>query len=97
MVLLIFFLPGRGFAQDSLTELQLSLIRNFGYGGFGRIQGNFTLIINDPQEELERIEFYLDDELISTVNEEPYQFKFHTSNFAMSHHYVHLNNIYYHK
>jgi hypothetical protein len=85
-VILLLFLPGKGFAQDSLPELQLTLIRNFGYGGFGRIQGNFTLRIDDPHEELVRIEFYLDDELITTVNQEPYQFKFHTNTFPEGNH-----------
>ena len=86
LVILSLYLPGKGFAQDSLPELQLTLIRNFGYGGFGRIQGNFTIRINDPGEELERIEFYLDDKLISTINNEPYQFKFHTSTFSEGNH-----------
>jgi len=86
IIIFSLFLTGKGFAQDSLPGLQLTLIRNFGYGGFGRIQGNFTLRIDDPNEELVRIEFYLDDELISTVNQEPYQFKFHTNTFSEGNH-----------
>ena len=70
MTLLILLLPASVHAQESQPELNLYLIRNFGYGGLGEIQGNFTLKIRDPQPELDKVEFYLDGELQAIVNDE---------------------------
>jgi hypothetical protein len=81
MTLLILLLPASVQAQESQPELNLYLIRNFGYGGLGEIQGNFTLKIRDPLPELDKVEFYLDGELIATILQEPYEYKFHTSSF----------------
>ncbi len=62
-------------------DLLLGLTRNFGYGGLGKIQGNFTLYISDPPDELERVEFFLGDVLVFSTDKEPFKFKFHTSEF----------------
>jgi len=86
MTLLILMLPASVKAQESQPDLNLYLIRNFGYGGIGEIQGNFTLKIRDPQAELDKIEFYLDEELIATVLQEPYEYKFHTSSYPEGKH-----------
>ena len=86
MNLLILLLPASVYAQESQPDLNLYLIRNFGYGGFGEIQGNFTLKIRDPLAELDKVEFYLDDELIGTILQEPYEYKFHTSSYPDGEH-----------
>ena len=86
LAILILLLPTETLAQESQPSLQLGLKRDFGYGGLGKIQGRFTLKINDPPDQLETVEFYLDDELISTSQELPYEFKFHTSNFQDGEH-----------
>lgn len=86
MTLLILLLPASVNAQESQPDLNLYLIRNFGYGGIGEIQGNFTLKIRDPLAELDKVEFYLDEELIATILQEPYEHKFHTSSYPEGEH-----------
>ncbi len=86
MTLLILLLPASVNAQEAQPDLNLYLIRNFGYGGIGEIQGNFTLKIRDPLAELDKIEFYLDEGLIATILQEPYEYKFHTSSYPEGEH-----------
>ena len=86
LAILILIAPVRVMAQDTQPKLQLVLIRNFGYGGFGAIQGRFTLKIKGPSEDIEKIEYYLDEELVSIVKEPPFEFKFHTSDFHEGEH-----------
>ncbi len=86
LTLLILLVPDSAYAQESQPGFHLSLIRNFGYGGLGEIQGNFTLKIRDPLTELDKVEFYLDDDLLTTILQEPYEYKFHTSNFTDGEH-----------
>lgn len=69
-------------AAQEHEGLQLRLDRNFGYGGFGKIQGRFTLRIQDAPDGLAEVRFYLDGELVETDQEEPFEFKFHTSEFS---------------
>ncbi|MCK4800658.1 MAG: hypothetical protein KAS84_01600 [Anaerolineales bacterium] len=86
LAILLLLLPTGVLAQQAQPGLQLGLIRNFGYGGLGKIQGRFTLRINDPPAQLETVEFYFDDKLILMSKESPYEFKFHTSNFQDGEH-----------
>ena len=86
LIMLVLVPPSVVFAQDSQPKLQLRLIRKFGYGGFGKIQGRFMLKIDNPPEDLDKIEYYLDDEMIATVFDPPYEFHFHTSYFKDGEH-----------
>lgn len=81
MMVLVLIIPSAVSAQDAGAELLLGLTRNFGYGGLGKIQGNFTLYISDPPAELERVEFYVGEALVFSTDTEPYKYKFHTSEF----------------
>ena len=74
--------PGAVFARQEGQLLSLSLIRNFGFGGLGKIQGSFTLRIVSPPDDLEEVSFYIDGELMEVVTQSPFQIKFHTSDFA---------------
>lgn len=74
-------LPGVVLANQEGPTLNLGLIRNFGYGGLGKIQGNFTLKVVDPPAGLVEVVFYMDGELLAEVSGAPYQTKFHTSDF----------------
>ena len=69
------------FASQEGEILQLALIRNFGYGGLGKIQGSFTLRIKDPPADLTEVSFFMDGELIEVVSESPFLVKFHTGDF----------------
>lgn len=86
VLLLALSLPGVSFARQEGGILSLSLIRNFGYGGLGKIQGNFTLRVNDPPADLEEVSFYMDGELMAVVSEAPFTLKFHTSEFEDGEH-----------
>lgn len=86
LVVVVLFIPVSVYAQESDPKIELSLIRNFGYGGLREIQGNFTLKIRDPLADLETVDFYLDGELIALISQEPYEYKFHTSNFPEGEH-----------
>jgi len=81
LVVVVLLFPVTAFASQDATRLQLGLIRNFGYGGLGKIQGNFTLKISNPPVGLKEVRFYIDGNLLETVDTEPFNYKFHTSAF----------------
>jgi DNA-directed RNA polymerase subunit RPC12/RpoP len=71
--------------QGTEPELVLSLHRDFGYGGFGEIQGNFRLTASGPQD-LTRVVFWMDDQVLGEVTAAPWQVRFHTDSFAPGSH-----------
>lgn len=81
LVAAVLLLPVTVFAAQDGIRLQMGLTRNFGYGGLGKIQGNFTLKISNPPEGLNEVRFYMDGELMETVDAEPFIYRFHTSEF----------------
>ena len=84
-LVLVALLAGSAAAQEGL-ELELRLVRNFGYGGLGRIQGNFTLKIANPPDDLAQVAFYLDGELMGSAESAPFQIQFHTSEYVPGRH-----------
>ncbi len=78
--LVLAFAPGEVHAQDEEPPLRLQLIRTFGYGGFGQIQGRFSMRVA-PVDGLERVLFLLDNEVVFEDGEAPFEFRFHTDNF----------------
>jgi len=91
--LLSLLLSGTVFAHQDGQILQLGLIRNFGYGGLGKIQGNFTLKVNDPPVDLAEVSFYVDGELQEVVLKAPFQYKFHTSEFEDGEHQMSASGV----
>jgi hypothetical protein len=83
---LALLIPGMVFASQDGPTLNLGLIRNFGYGGLGKIQGSFTLRVVDPPTDLAEVNFYMDGELMEVVLEPPFQTKFTTSEFSEGEH-----------
>ena len=77
LVLMAFAKSAR--AQES-PELELRLIRTFGYGGINEIEGNFKLRISDPPL-LERADFLFDGQVVHTATSEPFEYPFHTSEY----------------
>lgn len=71
--------------QGTEAELVLGMRRDFGYGGFGEIQGNFRLTVSGP-ENLVRVVFRMDDQTLGEVTAAPWQLRFHTDNFAPGSH-----------
>jgi hypothetical protein len=73
------------FAQPALAHgdgLHLRMYRDWGYAGFEHdIEGYFSLIADGPAD-LERVEFYIGDELVSADEQSPFRVKFHTRDFS---------------
>lgn len=72
-------------AQDE-DELTLGLNRDFGYGGpNGKIQGTFSITAKGP-ENLARVTFYLDDQVLGEVTQAPFKLRFITDNYSLGKH-----------
>lgn len=68
-------------AAQAETPIALGLRRNFGYSsGSGDVQGNFTLKAT-PNQAVERVVFYLDEQVMGEAASEPYELRFVTDNY----------------
>jgi hypothetical protein len=65
--------------QES-TSLELRLKRNLGFGMGGQIQGRFSLNVSGP-DNLERVEFYIDDSLVGEDSTSPFGTSFNTGDY----------------
>ena len=84
-VMMFFVMPGIASAQEDAPSFTLRLNRNFGYGGIGKIQGRFTLEA-ESSENLSRVEFFLDEELMGVVEQAPFEYSFHTDDYSPGRH-----------
>jgi len=75
----IFRSEARAYIQES-TPLELRLKRKLGFGMGGQIQGTFSLNVNGP-DNLERVEFYIDDSPVSEDTTSPFGTSFNTSDY----------------
>ena len=73
--LIFFLLPVSVMAQGE--ELDLRLTRDFGYGAGGQIQGKFSLRV-DGSANIVRVDFIIDGEVVHTITEAPFRFRFET-------------------
>jgi hypothetical protein len=77
------------FASSVLAQgdaLNLSLSRDFGYGGFNNdIQGTFSLHASGPST-LTRVDFYIDDTQIGEDTTAPFALQFITDNYSLGAH-----------
>lgn len=72
-------------AQDE-GDLRLNLSRDFGFSsGTGRIQGRFTMRASGP-DGLQKVAFYIDDQVIGEDAEPPFSIQFHTDDFTLGVH-----------
>lgn len=76
-------------AQQGET-IQLSVSKVFGYSsGFGQaqreMQGTFTVTARGPQN-LERVIFFLDNEVMGEVQQEPFRLQFQTEAYTLGKH-----------
>ena len=75
--------PFHAAVQSSDNDFSISLSRDFGYGGLdGKIQGTFSVRASGP-DDLERVEFLIDDQIVFNDNEAPFQYQFHTSDYEL--------------
>lgn len=82
LVLLSLLIVCPAAAQGGEDGFELYLNRNFGYGGFGQIQGRFTLQAREVPEGVVTVSFYGGDRLLGRAAEPPYQLRFHTDQLS---------------
>lgn len=76
----------KGSIQDD--QLQIRMRRNWGYSsGSGDIQGTFTISASGP-ENLSRVVFYLDDQVLGEANSPPYELRFVTDDYPLGPHQI---------
>ena len=62
------------------SQIELRLIRGLGFGLGGQIQGRFSLNASGP-ENLDRVEFYIDDQLLGDDSSQPFSVSFSTGDY----------------
>ena len=73
-------------AQTSEEPLyRLNINRDFGYGAGADIRGLFTLRIVGP-EDLASVSYFIDDQLMTEVDESPFTYQFNTSQYPFGSH-----------
>jgi hypothetical protein len=72
-------------AAQEEPALKLHLGRDFGYGGFGQIQGLFTVSASGPSD-LQRVAFLIDGQPMGEDAEAPFKLQFHTDSYAPGRH-----------
>ncbi len=73
-------------ALAQAEQLNLSLSRDFGYGGFdGDIQGLFSMSASGPKD-LNRVVFYIDTTSIGQASQAPFRIQFNTDNYPLGRH-----------
>lgn len=79
---LLFAVP----VQAQEAQLMLRLSRDFGYSsGTGRIQGVFSVRV-DSTQDLVRVTYYLDNEVLGVVSEPPFRLRFSTDDYPLGIH-----------
>jgi ribosomal protein L32 len=71
------------FQETEALELKINRDKGFGLGG--QIQGRFSLKVSGP-ENLQRVEFYIDDTKMGEDSSPPYGFNFNTGDYERGTH-----------
>ena len=82
---------GTAVAQTNDT-LTLSLRRDFGAGFGSSIQGTFSFRASGP-DNLVRVIFYIDDQVVGEASEAPFRLQFKTENYPLGVHTLHAVGI----
>jgi DNA-directed RNA polymerase subunit RPC12/RpoP len=70
-------------------QLQIRLRRDWGFSsGTGKIQGTFSIRASGP-DDLTQVIFYLNDQILGEVNQEPFNLQFVTDNYPVGVHKIH--------
>jgi len=72
-------------AAQSEGGLTITFHRDFGYSAGSEIQGAFSLTAEGP-DNLVRVDYYLDDQLLGSASQAPFKISFNTGNFALGSH-----------
>lgn len=85
LMIVVITLPAE--AQEFEASLQLSVRRDFGFGMGNLIQGRFTLQVTGP-DDLVRVEFLIDEQVVGLDSEPPFRFSFNTSKYQLGGHRI---------
>jgi hypothetical protein len=87
-LLIVRLLQVPGFVVQE-QQLQIKLRRDWGFSsGTGKIQGTFSIRTSGP-DDLTQVTFYIDDQIIGEVNEEPFNLRFVTDDYSTGVHQIH--------
>lgn len=84
ILLICLIIPLSVFAQDE-PALELRLSRDNGYGLGSQMQGSFSYRVSGP-DNLLRVEYLMDGEVIGESTSEPFRYRFVTDNFELGLH-----------
>jgi len=82
LLLLLVAVPA---AAQTECGLSIEFHRDFGYAAGSEIQGAFSLTADGP-ENLVRVDYYLDDQLIGSATQPPFKISFNTGDHALGRH-----------
>ena len=85
LVVILLSLPISVLAENESQPLVLSLTKDFGYAAAGQIQGSFSLKVR-LSDDLVRVDFFIDGQLVHSDKQPPFQFKFNTIDYALGEH-----------
>jgi hypothetical protein len=87
-ILFVLFLVTTSSANaQAPDELELTLSRDFGYGGFNNdIQGLFTMKIKNAPENLEKVDFLIDSASMGEATQPPFTLSFNTDSYPLGEH-----------
>ena len=74
-------LPFSVSAQNDEETLSLRLSKDWGFGAGAQIQGKFSLRVSEP-DDIVRVDFIIDGEIVNTTTETPFRYQFNTDDFA---------------
>lgn len=82
LLLLLAAIPA---AAQTTCQLSIDFHRDFGYAASGEIQGAFSLTA-DGAENLARVDYYLDDQLLGSATQPPFKISFNTGDYPLGRH-----------
>jgi hypothetical protein len=82
-VALVLLAPASASAQED--GLRLGMRRTFGYAWGSDIQGSFLLVASGPAD-VDRVAFYIDQDLLETVTAPPFEARLHTGDYPLGVH-----------
>lgn len=83
LLLLLAAVPAAAGQSDG--GLTIEFHRDFGYAAGAEIQGAFSLTVDGP-DDLVRVDYYLDDQLLDSATTPPFKISFNTSNLQLGRH-----------
>lgn len=86
-ILLALTLTGPALGQGESDGLRLRISKVFGYSSLGNteLQGSMRLWVDGP-ENLQRVIFSIDGEVMAEVEQAPFEVRFNTSNYELGEH-----------